>query len=824
LILLTAALAAALSWLYYADARRKVERGVFAQLAAVAELKAQDVTEWHDDRERECGAAAEGAARADWALRLARGRGGPEDRRTAEGWLAGLRRNRADFGFALIDGGGKVAALSGVSPEDVADLERDAPGILAAGMPHVSDLHRPASGTGLSIHFLAPFGRTSGGRAEGAVALVADPQAALFARLRAWPLPGATPETLLVRRDGDSVLFLNDLRHTPNAALRLRIPLDKTEIPAVKAVFGRKGSFAGVDYRGAPVLAAVCPVPGGKSAIVAKIDRWEAQEPLLRETKLFALLAVAMGAAILLGVLSVNRRRAAGHYRELYAAESERRLLADTVAASLNEIYLFDSGTYRFRFVNDGALRNLGYSAAEIAELTPLDLKPDFTRESFETLIGPLKKSEKAIQMFETVHRRKDGSLYPVEVRLQLVERGDEKVFLAVILDIGEKRQLEERLRDAQRLESIGRLAGGVTHDFNNYLTVINGYADLLLPTFEPHDPRHNRLTMIRQAGEKAGDLTRQLLAFSRRQILEVVPVDVNSAIVELRPLLRRLVREDVELAEVLADDLGLVPADPAQVSQVVMNLVLNARDAIPAAGRILIETANVEMDERKAGLRPGVPAGPYVMLAVTDTGLGMTEEVMSRVFEPFFTTKEQGHGTGLGLAAVHGIVRQMGGWIWVYSEPGKGSTFKVYLPRTARTNGPRPAPAPSSTLTGAETVLVVEDLEEVRGVTSAVLRAFGYRVLAASGADEAVSTAREYEGAIHLLVTDVVMPGKNGRQLAEELRASRPEMKTLFVSGYTSNVVAHHGVLDRDVPYLAKPFTPQALGEKVRSLLDATP
>jgi signal transduction histidine kinase len=456
--------------------------------------------------------------------------------------------------------------------------------------------------------------------------------------------------------------------------------------------------------------------------------------------------------------------------------------------------------------------------------LTPLDLKPDFTRESFETLIGPLKKSEKAIQMFETVHRRKDGSLYPVEVRLQLVERGDEKVFLAVILDIGEKRQLEERLRDAQRLESIGRLAGGVTHDFNNYLTVINGYADLLLPTFEPHDPRHNRLTMIRQAGEKAGDLTRQLLAFSRRQILEVVPVDVNSAIVELRPLLRRLVREDVELAEVLADDLGLVPADPAQVSQVVMNLVLNARDAIPAAGRILIETANVEMDERKAGLRPGVPAGPYVMLAVTDTGLGMTEEVMSRVFEPFFTTKEQGHGTGLGLAAVHGIVRQMGGWIWVYSEPGKGSTFKVYLPRTARTNGPRPAPAPSSTLTGAETVLVVEDLEEVRGVTSAVLRAFGYRVLAASGADEAVSTAREYEGAIHLLVTDVVMPGKNGRQLAEELRASRPEMKTLFVSGYTSNVVAHHGVLDRDVPYLAKPFTPQALGEKVRSLLDATP
>jgi PAS domain S-box-containing protein len=603
--------------------------------------------------------------------------------------------------------------------------------------------------------------------------------------------------------------------------MSLRIPLSRKEIPAVKGLLGDAGASAGPDYRGVPVYAVSQPVTESPWLVVAKIDRSEAEAHLVGETILVAALGGGLSLAAVMTFLFFQRRRLARHYSELYEAESERRLLADTIAASLNEIYLFDAETYRFRFVNAGALQNLGYTLAEIRNLTPLELKPEFSKADFEELAGPLKRGETALQQFETVHRRKDGSRYPVEVRLQLIARGEEKVFLAVILDIGEKRLLEEQLREAQRLESIGRLAGGVAHDFNNYLTVINGFSDLMLPAFEPADPCYNRLLMIRHAGEQAANLTRQLLAFSRRQVLEIQPVCLNSVIRSIRPLVRRLVREDLELAEALADDLGLVPADAAQMGQVVMNLVLNGRDAIPGAGRILIETANVELGAAQVAKRPGVEAGAYVMLAVTDTGEGMRAEVMSRVFEPFYTTKEQGHGTGLGLAAVHGIVRQCGGWIWVYSEPGKGSTFKVYLPRTGGSAAGRTAAAPlAASLFGTETILVVEDQDEVREITCAVLREHGYRVLRASHGEDALQVASGFPGAIDLLVTDVVMPGMNGRELARALAGIRPEMKVIYVSGYTSNVVAHHGVLEPGVHYLPKPFAPQALATMVRAVL----
>jgi PAS domain S-box-containing protein len=396
--------------------------------------------------------------------------------------------------------------------------------------------------------------------------------------------------------------------------------------------------------------------------------------------------------------------------------EGERRLLADTIAASLNEIYLFDATTYRFRYANEGALQNLGYSLEQLREITPLDIKPEFSRADFDARLQPLKSGEKDLVVFETVHRRADGSTYPVEIHLQLFRHQDEPVFLAVAIDLTERKKaqeaqaaLEAQLLQAQKLESIGRLAGGVAHDFNNLLTVINGYCEMLLNRLGETDPLRAYAAPILKAGRQAALLTEQLLAFSRKQVSRAEPLDLSAVVSGSMDMFRRLVGEDVEFVAMLDPSPGIVLADAGQIQQVLMNLIVNARDAMPHGGKLIVETAAVHLDEDYVAEHPEVAPGPYVMLAVTDTGSGMDEEVRQRIFEPFFTTKEKGAGTGLGLAMVYGIVRQHKGWIWVYSEPGKGTTFKIYLPRTDKVAGTGRSPRKTAAAEGVHTILVVE-------------------------------------------------------------------------------------------------------------------
>jgi PAS domain S-box-containing protein len=417
---------------------------------------------------------------------------------------------------------------------------------------------------------------------------------------------------------------------------------------------------------------------------------------------------------------------------------------------------------------------------------------------------------------------RADGSRIWIEAVIATVEEGGRIVGTqSALRDVTERKRLEAQYLQAQKMESVGRLAAGIAHDFNNLLTVINGYSEMLASKLHENRSLLELVQQIRSAGGRAAELTMQLLTFSRKQAAQRKPLDLNLVVEDAQKMLRRVVGEDVELQSRLGPSLGQVLADPGQVQQVLMNLVVNARDSMPDGGKLVLQTANVELDEAFSKQHPEVPPGRYVYLGVTDTGTGMTEEIKRQIFEPFFTTKEKGKGTGLGLTTVYNIVRQCEGGIWVESEAGLGTTFHIYLPRTESVAQAAGAAAEAATVgRGVETLLLVEDQDAVRRMIEAMLKDHGYQVLHAPDGAQAVALAERYPGAIHLLIADVILPGMNGRALAEALRRSRPEMKVMYISGYSEEIIERQGVLDSSVAYLAKPFTRDSLVSKVREAL----
>jgi two-component system, cell cycle sensor histidine kinase and response regulator CckA len=530
-----------------------------------------------------------------------------------------------------------------------------------------------------------------------------------------------------------------------------------------------------------------------------------------------AFLGVTAVTGLILGAVTAERRRMAEALRE---SETRHRAV---VTQSADGIFLVDVVTKDILDANPALLDLLGYTRDELLRLTLYDFVAH-DRESIERNTRRIVE-DKAQFLGERRYRRKDGTLVDMEVRASLIRLGDREVMCVIAREITERkraeealRHVEEKARQSQKMEAIGRLAGGVAHDFNNLLTVILGYANILLAGAS--NGTRDALEEVRAAGTRAADLTKQLLAFSRKQILQPKTVNLNVVVADMGKMLTRLIGEDIDLVVATEPALGAVRVDPGQIEQVIVNLTVNARDAMARGGKLTISTANVHLDEAGTGSAVGLPAGDYVLLTVSDTGSGIDDETLPRIFEPFFTTKEVGKGTGLGLATVYGIVEQSGGMVDVSSRVGRGTTFRVYLPRVEDDASEGRREDLDELPRGSETVLVAEDDAAVRGLVVSVMRGAGYTVLEASNGQQALDTCERYEGEIHLVVTDLVMPALDGRRLAERVASARPGVKVLFISGYAEETLDGFDIEGETVAFLSKPFAPVVLARRVYELL----
>jgi PAS domain S-box-containing protein len=583
------------------------------------------------------------------------------------------------------------------------------------------------------------------------------------------------------------------------------------------------GSRAAFLFAALSMVASLAMVYGESRGLLPKVTaRYAPTETLIAQASWSFL------AAVLLHLAMSNIKQALKQAHEELAerkrVEKELRASEERFAKAFNASPLPISIGREGRIldVNDTFVKVSGFSREEVVGHTVEELKILETPEDMYRMRRVLAE-QGTVRNLDINLRIKSGELRANLLSVELIELEGEPCLLMVCNDYTERKHLEEQLRESQKLQAVGQLAGGVAHDFNNLLTVIIGFSELLMRPGHAAEPAslHNKLGMIKNAAERAAKLTHQLLAFSCQQVMEVKALSVNEVVTEILEMLEGLTGQDIELQASLDPSLKNVRADQGELEQVILNLAANARDAMPRGGKLIIETSNIYLDAAYAKRYPDITPGWYVMLAVSDTGIGMDDDTLEHIFEPFFTSRKKGKGVGLGLAMVHGVVKQSGGHITVYSELGHGTTFKIYLPLAdAKEAESFPERKAITQFKGDETVLLVEDEVDIRQVAHEILEAQGYVVLEASG-EESLSISEQYEGEIHLLVTDVVMPDINGQELAERLTVQRPNLKVLYMSGYTDKAIMHHGILKPNIAFLQKPFTPQALAEKVRVALN---
>lgn len=805
------ALVMVLAWVSYREYAQTHQTEAEGRLAAIADAKANEVAGWRRERLADGQFFAGNRAVIDLARRVFSPRGDANAEAALRDLLERMQRNHPYSRIALFDATGteRVVSSTGGGADD-GHMRRTLQEAATAGgeafmAVHASERELP------HLVIVAPV--LPG---LGAVMIWIDAGPALTEVVHGWPTDTETGRTQIVMRSGDDALLLNGLLDPTEVDVFPRVPMSRTDLPTVQAILNGKGVASAVDDLGIPVVAASVPIRGSAWHLVVTQSEDEVFAPLRTRAVLIATIALLLIAAAA-GALAVVWR---GQSRQI--ADDERRLLdslksmAEVVEASPVVLFQWKAvETWPVEWVSANVAR-WGYAPARLMANDPpfssLLHPDDRERVNEEVLRFSQSGAESFVQEYRIVAA--DGRVIWVDDRTTVVRNAQSVVvqFKGTLTDITERKHLQAQFVQAQKMETVGRLAGGVAHDFNNLLTVINGYAEFALSGMSPDDPHREMVQEIRDAGQRAESLTRQLLTFSRREVVQATSVDLNVIADQMRKMLERLIGEDVRLTFDLDPGLWRVKADAGQIEQVIMNLAVNARDAMPDGGTLLVTTRNVEGES------------DTVLLAVADTGCGMDAATQERLFEPFFTTKKVGQGTGLGLATVYGIVTQAGGRIEVSSAVGQGSTFSVYLPRlTGDATPERPVGITDGLVRGTERILLVEDEAALQRIAVRILEAAGYRTACASnGADAMAICARDPEP-FDLLLTDVVMPGMSGHELASRLATTRPDMKVLFASGYLHDAFPERTRLGPDVHFLAKPYTPTSLTAKVRAVLDRT-
>jgi PAS domain S-box-containing protein len=932
-----------------------VRSAVATQMETVAMLKKGQIEEWLDGQRNNARTLTDNplfVRRVEqW---LARGAPDDTDGRNIRERLSNLMRIYNYRGVHLIDRQGRLRLSVGFSRQFGPDFQPLLRKALTSEDIILDDFHWHADGADRhpELGLLAPFPSGSTGNREciGAVYLSIDPAKKLYPLIQTWTTPSPTAESLLVRREGNEVVFLNELRHQKNTALSLHFHVDTLHLPAAIASRGKTGLVEGNDYRGVPVVTFVTRVNGAPWLLVAKVDKAEILAPILSQQRLVTTLVFVFTTVAGLVILLWWRQQHARIASAFCRSELERRSLTtrlDDITRNAYDIILLYDKEGRIVDANDRAIEVYGYQRELLFGMEARDLRAPEALAEFGSRWD--KTVNKEGSCLETMHRRSDGSVFPVEVCTRLVtidsrtfrqsiirdiserKRAEEtlkkseqrfralseqfhtlldaipdSIFLTsdnriswankattrqfgadlagfegtfcfhtlqkraepcdecpalraiasgqtentimttsdnrtidlrtvpvfdadgqvrgvieIGRDITEQRRTEEQLRHAQKMEAIGTLAGGIAHDFNNILTSVIGYGSLLLMKMAESDPLQSYVVHILTAADRAAALTQGLLAYSRKDASDLRSIDLNDIIKRVDHFLSRIIGEDVELTVIPADAPLTVLGDAGQIEQVLMNLATNARDAMPDGGSLLIESKETEIDESFISFHGFGTAGRYALITVSDSGSGMYEATREHIFEPFFTTKEVGKGTGLGLAIAYGIVKQHLGFINVYSEPGKGTTFRLYFPLTGIAPQEEHKTASLPARGKGETILVVEDSEHIRELLRELLSECGYKVIEATDGEEGVERFREKRDEIDLVLMDVIMPRKNGKEAFDEIRTIAPEVKTLFMSGYTADVISRKGIDAAGLDLVTKPVPPGALLAKIREVLD---
>jgi len=822
---------------HYETQKQEIEQTARDALMAVANLKVAQIQQWRQELLGDAEWGLHGSTLGNDVGKLlvnpidARAR----NRRTL--WIVAWQQYQECSRVLLLDTTGKVLLAV---PEGKDEVEPLAQEFIARTLKEqqllVSDLHLKASTPNTEhMDVIIPlFDRSDMDVAEkivGVLMMEIDPHVFLFPMIEAWPTPSKTAETLLVRRDGDEVLFLNELRHRKGTALKLTFPLANRQIPAVQAVLGKEGVVEGIDYRGVPVLAALRKIPNSPWFIVSKQDQAEIFGPVRQHMWTTGVAVASLLLAILSSFVAFWRRRellftqqelVAHEKADVALRESEERFKFFFEHSNIGESITQLSGKLE---ANQAFCNLLGYSQSELNQRSWQDVThPDdlnVTQCALDALLSRKQDSTRITKRF--LH--KNGSVVWMELctTLRRNAAGQPIYFMTAALDITERLRLEEQLLQSQKMDAVGQLASGVAHDFNNLLTIVQFETAILTqnPTLDAES--REGVALIAKTADRAANLTRQLLSFSRKEAKEVRPIDLPALVEDMARLLHRMLGEDIELTVHTSRNLPSLLADPGMIEQVLMNLAVNSRDAMPNGGELDISVNMVELDARAISQHSEAQPGKFFQLTVRDTGTGISPAHLSRIFEPFFTTKEAGKGTGLGLATAFGIVKQHNGWIEVASELDRGTTFTIFLPIAVAAAGKQAdVLQPAALKGGTETILVAEDEYSVRHLMQISLERYGYRVLIAANGAEATERMIESGTNVDLLITDLVMPGGvNGKELAQKLQKLCVGLKVIYISGHTSDNLSRGLKLEPGVNFLRKPFSIYVLVELVRHSLD---